>query len=159
MNRFPGHLVASDPSNVGFWALQFISGSTGRPPLGGYRSAPKPPKWGEHIFLQNFIKMFPDNLVAPGPSNVGFWALQFISGPSSRPLEAHLDHWEPTGELLNPQNKEEIFYLNILWKDFLAIWWLLTAQMWDFGLSNAFLDTQVVLWKLVWTPGRLQESS
>ena len=55
--------------------------------------------------------MFPDNLVAPGPSNVGFWALQCISGHSSRPLEARLDPWKATGELLNLQNEEEIFSL------------------------------------------------
>ena len=53
------------------------------------------------------------HLVTPEPSNVGFWALQFISGPSNRPLEAHLVPGEATGELLNLQNEEEIFSFKI----------------------------------------------
>ena len=48
------------------------------------------------------MKRFPGHLVASDPSNVGFWALQFISGPSSRPPEAHLDPWKAAGEFLNP---------------------------------------------------------
>ena len=57
------------------------------------------------------MKMFPDHLVASDPSNVGFWALECICGHSSRPLEARLDPWKATGELLNLQNEEEIFSL------------------------------------------------
>ena len=57
------------------------------------------------------MKRFPGHLVASDRSNVGFWTLQCISGHSSRPLEARLDPWEATGELLNLQNEEEIFSL------------------------------------------------
>jgi len=67
--------------------------------------------------------------------------------------------WEATGALLNPQNEENIFSFRISLKCFLTIWWLLAPQMWDFGLSNSFLDPQVVLWKLIWTTGSLQGSS
>ena len=104
------------------------------------------------------MKRFPGHLVASDRSNVGFWTLQCISGHSSRPLEARLDPWKATGEFLNLQNEEEIFSLKKSWKDFLAIWWLLTPQMCDFGLFNSFLDPQVVLRKRIWTPGRLQDS-
>ena len=59
------------------------------------------------------MERFPAHFVASDPSRIGFWALQFMPGPTNRHLEAHLGPWEATGELLNPANEEEIFPLKI----------------------------------------------